>query len=574
MRNANQTASHLFETAVSVYERGDVPRALTLAEELLRLHPGHPGALYMTGNLLLAAGRAAEALPRLEAVVNSPARNAESLQVLGDAYFQLERWAEAVIAYRASLQAGRGDAHLFNNLGLALKETNDVDGAIAAYQEALLSTPDDADIHNNLAIALNRQHDYAGAITAYRRSTELDPGNASVWSNLAMLYEQSNLLEEAEAALRKGLALAPGQENLELIAARCERRRGEFAASIARLERQIARRDLGLMVRRTMEFELGRNYDTLGDTEHAYAHLLTGNQLTTKVWPALRAGADSFMSDLRHRFEFFRGDPMGRLPASPPETRVSPVFLVGFPRSGTTLMDTMLGAHPDIDVLEEEPMLETTIHELRHMTGNYPEGLLALTPEQIITLRELYWREAEALLTDAPQKLLLDKNPFNSAHAGIIKLLFPGARFIFALRHPCDVALSCFMQGFGNNPALENFRDLPSTAATYSGVMDLWTLHRQQLELDVYTLRYESLVDDKRTEMERLLGFLGLAWEDSMLDHTGQAKKRGRIYTPSYHQVIKPVYRDSLGRWQRYREYFGPALEMLGPYVETFGYSL
>jgi hypothetical protein len=237
-------------------------------------------------------------------------------------------------------------------------------------------------------------------------------------------------------------------------------------------------------------------------------------------------------------------------------------------------MDTMLGAHPAISVLEEESMLASVIEEVEQMAGAYPEGLLALRPEQILRLRELYWREADAFTSGEQREVLLDKNPLHSTHAGIIRLLFPQARFIFALRHPCDVALSCFMQGFGNNPGLENFRDLTSTATTYSKVMDLWAIHRKQLGARVYSLRYESLVEDKRGEMQRLLGFLGLCWEDSMEDHTSQAKKRGRIYTPSYHQVIKPVYRDALGRWQRYRRYFGLALETLKPYVEEFGYSL
>jgi tetratricopeptide (TPR) repeat protein len=571
---AASSAAQLFNAAVDTYERGDTGRALSMLAELLQRYPDHPGALYMSGSLLLGRGELLAAVARLEAAVQVLPGNGEVLQALADAYSQLERWPEAVQAYQAALAAGRGHPDLLNNLGLALKESGDVDGAIAVYQQALLTAPDDADLHNNLAIALNRNHDYAGAIAAYRRSTELEPGNAGVWSNLAMLYEQSNMLDEAEDALQRGLALTPGQENLELIAARCERRRGELTQAIARLEHQLPRPDLTAMVRRSMEFELGRSYDVAGDADRAYMHLLAGNRLTAQVWPDLHAGAELFMSDLQKRLKFFSQDLTDRWPASPPESRPSPVFLVGFPRSGTTLMDTMLDAHPAIDVLEEEPMLERVIKEAERLTGSYPEGLLSLRPEQIAGLRELYWREADALGSGERREVLLDKNPFHSAHAGMIRLLFPGARFIFALRHPCDVALSCFMQGFGNNPALENFRDLTSTATTYSNVMDLWAIHQRHLGADVHTLRYESLVEDKRAEMGHLLDFLGLDWEESMEDHTRQAKKRGRIYTPSYHQVIKPVYRDALGRWQRYRKHFGSALDTLAPYVEGFGYSL
>jgi hypothetical protein len=283
--------------------------------------------------------------------------------------------------------------------------------------------------------------------------------------------------------------------------------------------------------------------------------------------------AERFVSDLRQRLDFYRQDFTGRWPASPPGSRPSPVFLVGFPRSGTTLMDTMLDAHPAIEVLEEESMLAQVIQETEKLAGEYPGCLLKLSTTDIARLRDVYWREADAR-NSGEGRLLLDKNPFQSSHAGLIRLLFPDARFIFALRHPCDVVLSCFMQAFGNNAAYENFRDLASTASVYGMVMDLWAIHQRQLGPDVYTLRYESLVEDKRGEMKRLLGFLGLDWVEAMEDHTRQAKKRGRIYTPSYHQVIKPVYRDALGRWQRYRKHFGSALETLAPYVEGFGYSL
>ncbi|HSN17366.1 MAG TPA: sulfotransferase [Gammaproteobacteria bacterium] len=563
----------LFNAAVDVYEQGDVPRALQMLEDILHAHPGHSGALFMSGSLLLARGQAASALPRLTAAAQQLPDNGEVLQTLGDAYFQLERWQDAASIYGAALQAKRRNPGLLNNLGMALHELGDLDGAIVTYRDGLSLAPDDADLHNNLANALNSRHDYAAAMAAYQRAAELNPDNPSIWSNLAMLYEQSNMLEEAQEAVGRGLKLMPDLAHLQLIAARYERRQGDLAAGVARLKAQLARGDLSPKVRRTMEFELGRMYDAQGEVDSAYSHFLIGNRLTDEVWPTQRASADEFMSELRRRKAFFDSGVALDWAASPLETRGGPVFLVGFARSGTTLLDTMLSAHPDVDVLEEQPMLNVVIAEIQRLTGSYPEGLAALDPAQIIKLRELYWRGAESRLSGTPRKLLLDKNPFASAHAGLIKFIFPSARFIFALRHPCDVVLSCFMQGFGDNPALGNFRDLQSGAELYRLVMDLWN-QSQRFGLDVHVTRYEALVDDKEGELRGLLEFLGLSWEEGMQDHTHQARKRGRIYTPSYHQVVRPVYRDALARWQRYRKYYGEALEILGPYVKDFDYSL
>ncbi|HEX2668527.1 MAG TPA: sulfotransferase [Gammaproteobacteria bacterium] len=564
----------LFETAVDVYEKGDTERALSLAEDVLRRQPQHPGALYMTGSLLLGRGAVAEALPRLEQAARLQPNDGELLETLGHAYLNAQRWAQAVGAYRAAWQAGRRHPDLLNNLGLALKETGDVDGAIGAYQEAIRLASDDAAVHNNLAIALNRKHDYMGAIAAYRRSTELDPGNAGVWSNLATLYEQTNLIEEAEQALARGLAADPRQENLHLIAARCARRRGAFPEAVERLERELARPDLSPGIRRAMEFELGRDYDHLEDAAHAFPHFAAGNALTDRVWPGMRAGADAFLQDLDRRLAYFSSGLPAAWSASPPEERPSPVFLVSFPRSGTTLMDTILDAHPGVSVMEEVPFLENVVEQVRRLPSGYPQALATLDPDRIRTLRADYWREVDALLGPAARDtLVVDKNPFYSAHAAFIRLLFPGARFIFALRHPCDVVLSCFMQAFGYNPVLHNFRDLDNTAQTYRRVMDLWSRYRELLALPVHELRYEALVADKQKELDALLAFLGLAWEESMEDHTRHAKKRGRIYTPSYHQVIKPVYGDAVERWRRYRPQLEAVLPVLRPYIERFGYE-
>jgi tetratricopeptide (TPR) repeat protein len=528
----------------------------------------------MSGSLLLSQGAPDRALPRLEAALRQQPQDGEILETYANTCFMLKRWPEAVAAYRAAWQAGRRHPDLLNNLGMSLKETGEVDAAIAAYQEALRSAPDDAMIHNNLAIALNRKHDYEGAIAAYRRSTELDPANADVWGNLATLYEQSNMLEEARAAVERGLVHDPGQQNLQLIAARCERRSGELEPAVMRLHRELKRDDLAPVVRRSMEFELGRDLDQLGEAEAAYPHFAAGNALTPQVWD-MRAGADAFLQDLDQRLSCFAQGLPSSWPPSLPEERRSPVFLVGFPRSGTTLMDTILDAHPRVSVLEEAPALENVVNEVRKLPGGYPRALASLKPAEISSLRQAYWREVDAELGPAAKdSLVLDKNPFYSAHAAFIHLLFPGARFILALRHPCDVALSCFMQAFGNNPVLDNFRSLQDTAATYRRVMDLWLRYRELLPLVVHDLRYEALVADKQKEIAALLGFLGLEWEEAMQDHTGHAKKRGRIYTPSYHQVIRPVYGDAVERWRRYRGHFGQALEALRPYAERFGYSV
>lgn len=324
-----------------------------------------------------------------------------------------------------------------------------------------------------------------------------------------------------------------------------------------------------------MEFELGRNYDLLGDNDVAYRHFQLGNRLSLDLWPELAGGAQRYLRELDSLLAVCTPAWLRTLPIlAPPDTELQIAFLLSFPRSGTTLMDTFLDAHPQISVLEEEPWLEQAIDVVRAMPQAYPRSLVGLSPAQVAEIRAAYWRPVMQAASPSPGTLLVDKNPFLSAHAAFIHRFIPGARFIFGLRHPADVVLSCFMQPFGHNPILANFLDLETAAHTYRRVMDLWLRYRDALPLEAHELRYEQLVADTRTTLRALLEFLGLPWSEELADHTAHAQRRGRIYTPSYHQVIRPVYSDAVNRWQRYQRHFGAALNVLRPYAEHFGYNM
>ena len=569
-------AAALFGQAVTAYERRDVAGAERLVRQILQLEPQHVGALFMLGSLLLETDRAEAALQALQAAMALAPQHGGVLRAYGMANFAMQRWTEAAAALNGAVQRGQRDADMLNNLGLSLKEIGEVDRAISVYRDALTLAPDDADIHNNLAIALNRKHDYEAAIESYQRATQLRPDNPGVWSNLAMLLEQTNRIDDAKDAIARGLALAPKHENLHLIAAKIERRLDALDAAVSRLETALKDIPMNPEVRRAMEFELGRDYDLLGDTDRAYAHFLVANRLTHRVWPELAAGAAGYLSELDDMLAYFsdaRPETWAPMPASDEGSDVA--FIVGFPRSGTTLMDTMLEGHAHVAVLEEEPFLDQAVDAVRRMPWGYPRSLPHLDDRDMGQLRSLYRGSlAQHLGSDAEPSMLIDKNPFYSARAAFIHRLLPQARFIFALRHPCDVVLSCFMQPFGNNPVLANFSTLEDSAELYRRVMELWLRYQELFDLHVHTLRYEALVADKQHELKEVIGFLGLDWDEQLSDHIPHARRRGRIYTPSYHQVIQPVYQNAVDRWRRYERYFGEALEVLRPFVKKFGYDL
>ena len=187
------------------------------------------------------------------------------------------------------------------------------------------------------------------------------------------------------------------------------------------------------------------------------------------------------------------------------------MFLVGFPRSGTTLLDQILDAHPALTTMEEKDALDQVRRAVDRLPGGYPEALAGLDDAAVDGLRRLYWAEVARHLGDRGGQTLVDKMPLNTIDAGLIYRLFPGRRILLALRHPCDVVLSGFMQAMQPNAAMMLFDSLVSTAQFYAQVMDLWSVYRAVLPLTVLTVRYEDLVADLPGETQRILSFPGLA---------------------------------------------------------------
>jgi hypothetical protein len=261
---------------------------------------------------------------------------------------------------------------------------------------------------------------------------------------------------------------------------------------------------------------------------------------------------------------------MGRWRDSvPSDGRPSLAFIVGFPRSGTTLLDTMLMSHPNIEVMEEEPPIRDAGLALPDL-AEYP----TLTDEQIQAGRDAYFRTAAGLTELKPGNLVIDKNPLAMNSLPLIYRLFPDARIILALRHPCDVVLSCFITKFRMNGGMANFVRMDTAAKLYDLSFGYFEQARQLVPLPIHTVRYEKLVADTAGELREIADFLGIAWTDALLDHQSTARGRENIKTASYSQVVEPIYTRAAGRWENYRKHLEPVLPILEPWVRKFGYSL
>jgi hypothetical protein len=296
--------------------------------------------------------------------------------------------------------------------------------------------------------------------------------------------------------------------------------------------------------------------DALGDSAEAFAAAGAMNR-AVPGYDEWRRRAAHYRSNIRATARIVTPEWASRIHRATPDDGVSdPAFVVGFPRSGTTLLDTFLMGHPETCVVEEGRMLELATEVISEAPGvDWPAEL-------VMRARKAY---VDELARYVPPRF--------TGRLAVLHALFPRAKVIFAQRHPCDVVLSGYMQSFHLNHAMASFLDLADAADLYDAAMTMWTRSRESVPQAIRSVVYEQLTADPAAELRPALEFLGLEWRDELLDHQATARNRGLITTASYDQVVKPLSQAPSGRWRRYRNELAPVLPILLPWAERFGYA-
>lgn len=544
-------------------ECGDPRGSASAYEAVVATHPADWEAWNNLGNARRAAGDIAGAVEALGRAHALQPRIAPIVLNLGSALAEAGRVEDACAAFTEAVRLDQSNCGARLSLAASLRRLGRAAEALETLQAAADTAPKAVEPLLEIArtCALLRRLDDAEA--AYRRAIAIAPQRSEAWSELGITLERANRHEELDALIAGALAGGVDEADLAYIRAVSLARRGATGAALAALKGAAK----SLEPTRCAALA-GRLADQLGDAPGAFAAYCEMNRLKAEDPAAPRVDPEGYLQRIAGRSELVTHDwfKSWSRPARA-ETRPSPVFLVGFPRSGTTLLDTLLMGHPAVTVLEEEPILQA----LEDRLGGW-ERLPAIGEEEIHGLRVRYFAAADALGA-SPDRLLVDKLPLNILGIPLIHRLFPDARLVFAQRHPCDAVLSGFMQNFELNDAMACFLTLDGAASLYDAVLGFWSRCRSVLPLSVHTISYERLVVDPEAELRPLIDFLGLAWEERMLDHRKTARDRGIIITPSYSQVTQPLYRDASGRWQRYRAQMESVLPVLAPWVERLGYG-
>jgi len=575
--------------------RLDFERAVPHLRQAADLTGGHPLARIELVRALIAAGRLDEAASTIAATrVDGPA----ALELARLDALLHERGGDhrrAAMLLRTVVAREADDFESWGRLGACLLALGDCDGAVAALDRVLALRGDRHDFALKRAearlaagagsAALDEAHAAARARPAdpmarvvaariedlldrpadaeasLRAALAIDADCAQALLALADLLERDNRVAELEQIVERLAALDPSPPEITLLRARLALRKGDFEAA-----RRLARVAPASTAPGTRARILGEAADRLGDVEAAFAAFADMNLLTASE----TAGATAMAAAYRDRISAQSARITPAWYAGWRKPRSAPVFLFGFPRSGTTLLDTFLGGHPGALVLEEKPVLEAAAKAL----GD-PERLPLLDRDEVDALRQIYYDALDAIAPAAPAAdLVIDKLPLGLTETALAHRLFPDARFIFVERHPCDVVLSGYMTRFDPRGGMANFLTLEDLAQLYDVAMDHWRRCRTVFPLNVHLVRYERLIADPEGELRPLAEFLGMEWSDRLLDHRASAKARAFIGTPSYAQVGEPIYARASGRWTRYRRFLEPVLPTLAPWADRMGYPI
>ena len=502
----------------------------------------------------------------------------EAPLLLNVAAFGLEREGRLDDALRLLERARElepEDALTLTSLGHWHCKTGRPGQALGFFERVLAHDAPNASAHHGKGLALAAMRDFTGARASQEAALILSPDNPDILSALAGVNANLGDAETARRLAEQALRLEPSQPAAAVALAALAFQAGDMDAVISSMRGVVARGGMAGLHASSAYRLLADALAAKGEARAAFEAYSEANGILRAVHAATFDHAEVERgTELCRRLNgvFSRIEPGDwSAPASGPQDRSAKghVFLVGFPRSGTTLLEQVLATHPKVVALEERATLGEA--GLDFFAPETIDRLIRMDPVTADREREAYWRRVREFGVEPEGRVFVDKHPLNTLWLPYMAKLFPEAKVLFALRDPRDVALSCFRRRFLMNGAMYNFTDLVETADFYAETMALSDIYRKLLSMRWYDHRHEDLVENFDAETRRLCGFLDLDWTEKLQDFAETAKRRD-VQTPSAPQVRRGLYREGMGQWRAYAEGMTAALPILEPWVTRFGY--
>jgi tetratricopeptide (TPR) repeat protein len=530
----------MLRTVLALAERREIARAADIADQALASGFEHPLLLNVSATRLEQQGKVAEALQLLERAIALAPEDIGVRNALSICLQRLDRPAESLY-----------------HVDLLLKAHPEFSFAHANRGNALISLG-----------ALGR------ARASHLRALELDPNNLAAQISLAVIATHRGEHDEARTWARSVLAKLPGFSDAILSLAAAELASGATDSAQLQIVQVLNDPRAGRAEKARANGLLGDVLDAAGRYPDAFGAYAACNEILRELHhrfaesTSMLSYIESVIAAMRRVDAAIWAAP----PAAPTDTSGASghVFLLGFPRSGTTLLEVALDGHPRVASLEEHELLKAGVLQYMREPVDFA-ALLRADANELGALRERYWQEVRATGIELAGKVFVDKHPLHSLKLPLIARLFPNAKILFAHRDPRDVVLSCFRRRFSMNPAMYQLLTLEGAAAFYDATMRLAEQARPLLGLDWRVVRYEDLVEDLDRELRAICEHIGLDWVSNLGDFAARAQARERA-TPSTAQLARGLDKSGVGHWRHYQSSLESVRPTLEPWVKRLGY--
>jgi len=488
---------------------------------------------------------------------------------------QENRFEDALAVLGRAIEIAPQDLGARNALGLVLTRLERYPEALAAFEDVIALQPGFAGAHCARGATLEAMGRLKEAEAAYDHALELEPENLGATQGLANLLSRRGAHAEARPLAEAVLEAEPNFPDAVMVLAAADAAEGHGERAKGRLELLAADERLTPHQRALAQGQLGDVLDSMDLPAEAFEAYAACNMGLWRAYGPVHGKGVSALDFARAMIGELDLIPPDAWTSRPSETSAdgpkTHVFLLGFPRSGTTLLEQVLASHPDVEALEER---ETLIDAQRAFQMQ-PADLARLakaSEAELAPLRAAYWERVRAHGGDPAGKVFVDKHPLHTFRLPLILKLFPDAKILFARRDPRDVVLSCYRRRFAMSGSAYQLLTLPGAAGYYDAAMRLADKLAPAMGPRTLVVRHEGLVEDFDKAVGEVVDFLGLPWADSMRNFADKARDRA-VATPSGAQLSRGLSAEGVGAWRRYREQMAPALPMLAPWVAEYGYE-
>ena len=570
---------------------GDFPAAEYCCRKALKFAPQNHMLLFNLGIALLRQGKADEAIKQLKKAIKIQPQFADAYMEIANAFNFKGDITNSIINYEKTIQLNPGATVAYHHLAVIYQNSGKLSEAIRFYEHAIAIQDDFVDSYCGLATALIEQYKYDRMIRLLETNIQRLPETAYLYYCLAVAYQEQGEVEKAKAYYDKTLDIDSRYIDAQTGLAGILALQGEYEKTGEKLENILKSQpddyfakiiyityadrfgaaekaiEMGVEClandkltdksRSKLLFALAKLYEQQGDLDIAFEHYHQANKLKNVTFDeqSYLSMFDSLITTytadifVKHHHEYSLSE--------------KPVFIIGMPRSGTSLAEQILASHPEVFGAGELPVVNRMVDQLPTVLDtsiSYPECLKYLDNHTLEKMASEYHEEARLKSND--EKFITDKMPSNFMHLGFISLMFPNARIIHCTRDPLDTCLSCFFQNFtGEHPYAYSLTSLGKFYRMYEKLMGHWS---KVIPNPIYELSYEKIVVNPEQEIRSMIDFCGLEWNDKCLDFH-QTKRT--VATASHSQVRQKIYTSSVGKWRSYEKHLDElhsALELTG----------